>query len=219
MTRFLFALMLVLGGCAGSRSLTLTTAPRAFTSEDYGAIYRAWTRSDDSFDFSTMQDTLDVTATFESWEFRHAYVVRYAENYGIEEGARAELMRAAYAEATRQHRFFVTLMGRSWRESDLSSDRAVWRALLLDDQGRQVAPVSIERIARPGGRERAFFESVTPFRQTFRITFPGLHGDGAPILGPNTRRVTLRFTGAEGSVDLQWDISPGETIPAGGENL
>jgi len=194
-------------GCGGSAPLSMHTQPRAFTPEDYDRIYAAWTREASGFELAALQDTLHVSATFQSWEHRWAYVVRYASDYSLDTNARTELLRASLVDAEETHRFFVTLVGGDWRESDLTNERTAWRAVLVDDRGRTLAPTELVRIARPGPNERGYYK-ITPFRQVFRIAFPAHRADGTPTIAPSARRVTLRFTGPQGSVDLVWEFEP-----------
>jgi hypothetical protein len=212
-------------GC-GSVQLALRPEPRSFTARDYEDVYDDWTRDADTFDFGQFSDVLDVTATFQSWEQRWAYVVRYSEDYGLDTDARAEMLRATLEDAEQNHRFFVTFISTDWRSSDLTSERTSWRVLLVDEDGRETVPVEIEKIDRPDPATQAYFPSVSPLRYAFRIVFPAVTADGRRTIAPDARFVVLRFTGAEGQVDLRWEFTPsaGESGPedgkgpAGGKN-
>jgi len=195
-------------GC-GSRPLQIRPTARSFTPDDYHRIYSDWTRSVDDFSFGRLADILHATATFESWEFRWAYVVRYASDYGLRTEGRTRLLRSTLADAQQRHRFFVTLIGGQYRESDLTDERSAWRVLLVDEDGRQTRPIEITRVRRAGAAERVYFPSVSRHRQIFRIAFPTQHPDGTPVLAPDAEYLILRFTGAQGKVDLRWDFEPG----------
>lgn len=198
---------LLLGACGG-RLLPMRSSARSFTADDYGSIYEDWTRSSDEFAFDRLEDILHVTATFESWEFRWAYVVRYAADYSLATEERTRLLRSSLADAQERHRFFVTMTGNQFRESDLTSERSAWRVLLVDADGRQSRPVEVTRIRRPGAAERVYFPSVSVHRETFRIAFATQHEDGTPVIAASAREVLLRITGAEGAVDLRWELDP-----------
>ena len=197
----------VLVGC-GSRALPIRPSSRTFTADDYSRLYEDWTRSSDEFEFGRLEDILHVTATFESWEFRWAYVVRYAADYSLSTEERTRLLRSSLADAQQRHRFFVTMVGNRYSESDITDDRSAWRVLLLDPDGRQSRPVEVLRIRRPGAAERVYFPSVSSHRHTYRIAFPTQHDDGTPTIASDAEAVTLRFTGAEGAVDLRWTLDP-----------
>lgn len=211
-----------LAGC-GPRALSMRPASRSFTPGDYSSIYADWTRTSDEFAFDRLEDILHVTATFEAWEFRWAYVVRYASDYSLRTDERTRLLRSTLADAQERHRFFVTMVGNRYRESDLTDERTAWRVLLVDSEGRQTRPVEVTRLRRPGATERIYFPTVSVHRHTFRVAFPTQHEDGTPVIAPNAREIVLRITGAEGAVDLRWGLDPDapadalelETEPAG----
>jgi len=195
-------------GCA-SQPLTLRPEPRSFTWRDYEEVYGAWTKDADEFAFGQLSDVLNVTATFQSWEFRWAYVVRYAHDHSLATEARAEVLRASLADAQDNHRFLVTLAGPDYRESDLTSERSAWRVLLVDERGAQTVPIEVERLDRPDATDRTYFPSISPFRHAFRVVFPARRSDGSPTIAPDADHVILRFTGPLGTVDLRWDFADG----------
>jgi len=198
-------LVLSLAGCAAP---IVSMAPRthAFTANDYDTVYDLWTREAAPFDFGRLRSVLHTTATFESREFRWAYVVRYGDDFGLATDARNAMLAASLDDAERHHRFLVTLGGAKFRELDLTTERGAWRVLLIDDRGRQVRPMEIQKIQRPTPAERAYFPSVGPFREAFRLVFPVQHEDGNPTIPPESAFATLRFTGPEGQVDLKWEF-------------
>ncbi|MFO0695594.1 MAG: hypothetical protein U0230_18680 [Polyangiales bacterium] len=198
-------------GCASS-AVSLSEGPRSFTETDYDRVYKRWTRSQDDFAWSRMADVLHVTATFESWEFRWAYVVRYAHDYSFDANERDEMLRASLADSQGRHRFFVTLAGQRIRENDLTGRLSAWRVVLVDAQGHQIEPLEIERVRRPTPAEQVYFPSVNPHRMVFRIVFPARLGDGRPSIPEGSSKVRLRFTGARGTVDLTWDLAPARTV-------
>jgi hypothetical protein len=193
-------------GC-GSTTVSMRPAPRSFTAADYESVYEAWTREADEFEFGRLSDVLNVTATFQGWEFRWAYVVRYADDHSLRTEERAEMLRASLADARERHRFFVTLSGSRWRDTDLTSDDATWRVLLVDEQDEQTLPLEIEKMHRPSANIGAYYESVSVFRHAFRIVFPARRADGTPTIPDNARFVILRFTGPLGTVDLKWEFA------------
>ncbi|MCS6796937.1 MAG: hypothetical protein NZ898_00120 [Myxococcota bacterium] len=196
----------VLAACTAP-TLSLRPAPRAFTARDYETVYRAWTRQSDAFSFARLADVLHVTATFQSWEQRWAYVVRYAEDHGLSTEERDRMLRANLEDAREHHRFFVTLAGEYVRESDLTDARSAWRVLLLDDRGNATVPVAIEKVDRPTAADRTYYPTIGRHRLAFRLAFAARRPDGTSTLPDDTSRATLRFTGPRGTVDLVWELS------------
>lgn len=196
-------------GC-GSAQVSMQPQPRSFTWRDYEEVYEAWTRDADEFEFGRLSDVLNATATFQSWEFRWAYVVRYAHDYSLSTEARTEMLRASLDDAEQQHRFFVTLSGDDYRESDLTREDSAWRVLLIDETGEQTVPIEVDKVDATAA-DKVYFPSISPFRHAFRIVFPAYRPDGSPTIPPDARYVLLRFTGARGAVDLRWDFTRGRT--------
>ncbi len=202
----LLLLLNVVAACK-PEPISLETGPRSFTSDSYEAVYKAWTRDEETFNWADLEHILYVTATFESWEFRWAYVVRYAHDYSLEPSARDEMLQASLASSRQEHSFFVSLGGFDYRESDLTGEQSAWRVLLIDPEGRQTVPVKMERIRRPTPLEKVYFPSVSPYRHAFRLSFPTVDEQGRPTIAPGADHVLLRFTGARGRVDLRWDFA------------
>lgn len=201
-------LLLSLGlACATSRPVALETGPRDYVASDYRRVYGRWTRDAEAFAWTELEDVLRVTATFEAWDFRWAYVVRYAQDHALLPDQREALLQATLSDAGANHRFFVTLAGQYYREGNLAARSTAWRVLLVDPEGGQTAPVEIERLRRPTAAERVYFPSIGPWRQAFRVVFPALREDGSPSIPEGADFVVLRLTGARGRVDLRWDLA------------
>lgn len=196
----------VLAACAAP-VVTLEPGPRAFTPEDYEDVYDRWTRTARPFDFGRLSTVLNLTATFESREFRWAYVVRYGRDFGLTTDARYALLTESLRDAGQHHRFFVTLGGAHPRDLNLAEESGAWRVLLMDDRGRQTRPLEVRHVRRPSPGERRYFPSISTQRQTFRLVFPVLHEDGNPTLPRDSQFALLRFTGSEGQVDLKWEFA------------
>lgn len=198
--------LLFIGALAACARPVVSFEPRSrtFTPDDYWRVYELWTRESRSFAWGKLSDVLSVTATFESWEFRTAYLIRYAHDHGLSLDERDALLSASLEDASEYHRFFITLVGPNFRESDLTSRRAAFRVLLVDEEERSIPPALIERVHRASPAERVYFPSVTSQRMTFRVAFPVVREDGSRSIAEGARGIRLRFTGAEGRVDLEW---------------
>lgn len=198
-------LAVVVSGC-GVETVSLARGPRPYTESDYEHVYDRWTRSEDEFSWATMADVLRVSATFEAWEFRWAYVVRYCHDFSIDVTERDAMLRATLADSEQTHRFFVSLQGERFRESDLTGRMAAWRVLMVDAAGRQTQPTELQRVQRPSPAQQVYFRHITPHRAVFKIAFPVVRDDGSPTIPPGTTEVRLRFAGARGRVDLVWQL-------------
>jgi len=182
--------------------VSLATGAREYVPSDYTEVLKRWTREESLIQLSELDDKLTVTATFESWDFRWAYVVRYAADYRLTVEQRRELMERTLHETEDDHEFYVALYGGSnWRWTDLSRPTSAWIVRLIDDQGSETAPAKIEAIVKPGPLERRYFPYTNVWRHAFRIRFPR-------HISPSARWFGLRFAGAEGNEELHWDMEP-----------
>ena len=209
MLRWIVAIAL-LGSVAACADLkvSLATGTREFVASDYLQVLKKWTRSHSLLTLSELDDLLTVTATFESWEFRWAYVIRYANDYRLTIEQRRVLLEKTLAETQERHNFYVALYGTNRRWTDLTRSNSAWIVRLIDDRGNETAPSTIELIAKPGALERTYFPYTSVWRQAFRIQFPRTTPDGRPTVAVGARWFGLRFAGAEGNEELRWEVEP-----------
>jgi hypothetical protein len=198
-------LVLLASGCAVER-VSLATGPREYVASDYPEILKRWTRDESLINVTELDNLLTVTATFETWDFRWAYVIRYAQDYRLTVEQRSALLEQTLRESTESHQFYVALYGSNWRWADLTRPNSAWIVRLIDDLGDETAPTEIEHIAKPGALERTYFPYTSVWRQAFRIRFPRVAQNRRPTIAPNARWVGLRFAGAEGNEELRWEI-------------
>jgi len=209
-------LVAALGLCVASTSacadpkVSMATGPREYTDSDYPQVLERWTRTKSLVTLSELDTLLTVTATFESWDFRWAYVVRYANDYRLTVEQRRTLLERTLAETQDSHRFYVALYGSNVRWADLTRANSSWIVRLIDDEGNETAPLSIELISRPGPLERRYFPYSTVWRNVFRIKFPTTTPGGQPTIAPDSRWFGLRFAGAEGNEELRWELGATE---------
>jgi hypothetical protein len=192
-------------GCA-EPPVSLASGPREYVATDYPQVLKRWTREKSLIVFQELDNKLTVTATFESWDFRWAYVVRYASDYRLTVEQRRELMDRTLREVADDHEFYVALYGTKWRWTDLSRPTSAWIVRLIDDEGSETAPSNIESIPKPSAIEQRYFPYTTVWRRAFRIRFPRQMVDGRPTIAPAAHWFGLRFAGAEGNEELRWEI-------------
>lgn len=201
---FGFALLVVPACVSRPIPVHLDPAPREFVASDYEAILKRWTRSEKLYTLQGVDDALASTSTFESWEFRWAYVIRYAEDYRLTIEQRKELLTAALDDAKQSHQFYVTLHGNKFQDADLLRQNPAWVARLVDDKGHVSAPEKIIAIRKPGLLERTYFPYTNGWRQTFRLRFPAKTENG-PSIADDANLVVLRFSGPLGNLELTWE--------------
>ena len=89
---FWFILAAVAASGCKQHKISMQPGARTFTPESYISVWDAWTREKETFSWKELQHEIHVAATFESWEFRWAYVVRYAYDYSLKPEARDEML-------------------------------------------------------------------------------------------------------------------------------
>jgi hypothetical protein len=173
---------------------------------DYETVLDRWTRAEQLTTVSAMDNVLTATATYESWEFRWAYVVRYAEDYRLTVDQRRTLLDRSLVETRRAHEFYLALYAQHYEWNNLTAGDPAWIVRLIDDEGTETAPTEIKAITKPGAIELTYFPYTTPWRSAFRISFPMVGPQGRPTISPNARWFGLRFAGAQGNDELVWEI-------------
>jgi hypothetical protein len=199
--------MALLVGCAAPAKVVLAEGPREYVATDYDGVLSRWTRTEQLIALAELDDVLTVTSTFESWDFRWAYVVRYAQDYRLSIEQRRALLETTLAETRSHHQFLVALYGSNRRWTDLTKPNTAWVVRLFDDRGNETAPEEIVAIPKPGAIERTYFPYTSPWRQVFRVRFPTATPRG-PTIAQDATLVGLRFAGAQGSEELRWELEP-----------
>jgi hypothetical protein len=195
----------VLCGCT-TEKVYLLEGPREYVPSDYERVLRRWTRSDQLVKLDELDNVLTATATYESWDFRWAYVVRYAEDYRLTVEQRRALLERSLAESRREHQFFLALYAQRYKWSDLTKENPAWIVRLIDDVGSETVPLEIAAIKDPGAIELTYFPYTTPWRRVYRLRFSVTRSDGQPTISPTAQWFGLRFTGPQGHDELVWEI-------------
>jgi len=197
-------------GCSTTQ-VTLAEGPREYVATDYENVLKEWTRTEHLVSISELENFLTATATFESWDFRWAYVVRYADDYRLTVEQRKKLLERTLEETRQHHQFFVAITGGERKYNDLTKPDGGWIVRLTDSSGNETAPESIEAVRRPNALERTYYPYNSVFRRAFRIRFPRVNAQGKPTLSPNAEWFGLRFAGARGNSELTWVVQPRNT--------
>lgn len=204
--RSVFALVALFAVGCGSTPVVLREGPREYVATDYENVLDTWTRNEDLIAISELDTLLSATATFESWDFRWAYVMRYASDYRLTLDQRQKLLDKALDETRQSHHFFVAVTGGERRFNDLSKTDSAWIVRLIDSTGNETAPEEIQAIKRPNAVEKTYFPYTTIFHLAFRIRFPKTNASGKPSISPTAEWFGVRFAGAAGNMELVWPV-------------
>src|SRR5262249_46802865 len=144
-------------GCASQKPVLVdfSETPRDYSAKDYPGVYRRWTRHERALkDFDV---ALEMWATFKSWDFREAYIERYAAIYGLSEADRSTLRQAQLETFRHGYEFHVTAQATVYKWNDLEKANSAWRVTLVDAVGHELTPEYIRVEKLPDAYESVFF--------------------------------------------------------------
>ncbi|MBW2277792.1 MAG: hypothetical protein JRF63_09890 [Deltaproteobacteria bacterium] len=193
----------IVSGC-GSPVVSIDEGQRDYEPADYAGIFERWSRDVHIIPVDGVENVLTATATHLSYEFRWAYVVREAHDFRLSSTERQALQEQQFGRLGEGHEFFVTAMSGVDRADRLEPEKGPWEIRLVDDQGRQAAPISIEELRKPTAAEIQYFDFDAVHRRACRVIFPLDADDGKPILSSSTRFYSLRFSSPLGQSEATW---------------
>lgn len=200
------AAVLVAVGC-GPLPVSLSEHPQSFGPKDYERIFERWTREKQVFNLDTLENSLTVSATFRSWQFRQAYVERYADDYRLDAADKRALLEEQWREYEAWNEFLVASTATKPKWADFARDDSPWVIALANDRGNEVAPASIEKVSKPSAVLRTYYPFISVYRKTFVIRFPRTAGDGAThVIAHDVASFSLLFSGALGRAELTWKV-------------
>src|SRR6478609_4285161 len=134
----------LLAAACSETHVSMSSGPREYVPSDYNTVLTRWTRTEQLITLSELDDMLTATATFESWDFRWAYVVKYSADYRLTVEQRRELLQRTLADTQVKYEFYVALYGTKWRWDDLTKPTSAWIVRLIDEKGNETAPTHLE---------------------------------------------------------------------------
>ena len=200
----LLALVMV-AGCGSSKPklVDFSETNRTMRSLDYEGVLDNWTRHAKSIKIYA-GTVIELWGTYKSWEFRQAYIERYATVYSLSETERAALLNTQKDAARQTFEFHVAVQSTSYKWNDLDKETSPWRVSLVDGAGAEIAPRRIERLRLPELYESQFFPNRTEFTTTYLIRFNRIDAEAAGFSGPGTGRLTLRVASPLAKAELVW---------------
>jgi len=192
-------------GCATARpqSVDFSDTSKHYRSDDYQPVHDAWTRH-----AKLVQDVgtvMEVWATFKSWDFRQAYIAKYAKAYDLPEGEREGLAKSQQDAARTVYEIHLVAQSTTDKWNDLERRNSPWRITLLDGTGAELSAASIKVEKFPEIYESEFFPNRTPFSKTYTLRFVRPDGSGDAFVGPVSGRLILRLDSPLGKVEAIWE--------------
>ena len=166
----------------------------------YRDVYQQWTRHGVLRKYPSI--ILEVYATFKSPAWRAAHAAYLAERRNMSNAARAVLLeQTRQVSETEPYEVQILLTTNERRENDLTKGkRSIWRVVLVDQQGNEIEPLSIERDRRPREVIAAEFPDLGDFAEPYIARFPR----DIALLGPEVAKFSLKIGSARGGVELVW---------------
>jgi hypothetical protein len=199
------ALAAAIAGCAPPPRVDFarTPAPTSVTASDYGKVLRRWRRHGHVLhDYDT---ALEVSVVLLSAEYRAAFVTKMGDVRSLPPQARDELWARQRKAATEATDVVVLMQTSRWEWNDLSSSKSVWTITYADGTGREALATDRVPLDEKLDTLAALYPEVTPFTRAWLVRFPAAFSDGTPLLGPDTRAVSIRFAGPLGKTEMRWD--------------
>jgi hypothetical protein len=201
----LCALLGLAGGCAMSRSTVVdfSESTKSYRNDDYPTVFDAWTRHAKLV--SDIGTVMEIWATFKSWDFRQAYLAKYAKVYDLSDAERADLSKSQFETAHAVYEIHVVAQSTADRWTDFDRKTSAWRLSLLDGTGAELAPTSIKAEKLPDLYESVFFPTRTLFSRTYTVRF--VRPDDGSFVGPQSGRMVLRIASPVGKVEAVWEAA------------
>ncbi len=196
---------LILVGCGTTNvRVSLDPPPKTPSADDYVDQLKKWTRSGHLL--ADFDEALTVNATLRSPEFRAAYAEKWIRTFrvGPEEAPRTR--ERLLSEGADKWEFHIESSAHRWEINDFTSRKSIWRVALVDDTGREVTAKEVVATTDRREVETEFYPYANIFSRGWTMRFPKSLPDGSPLVGPQTRNVTLRIAGPMGTIDLVWRL-------------
>ena len=202
---FLSLVVLTLTACAAPK-VDLAEGSRTYQPADYQDVFFKWSREKQSIPLDGGDNVLTVRATWLSYDFRWAYVVRMAHDFRLSPEERQQLHDEQFSPLDSHLEFFVTAMSSIKKADRLIPGEGPWRIRVEDDAGRQLVPDEVIEVRKPDHATVDQFYFNPNFRKAYRLRFPLTFEDGQPVLVEGTRFIKLTFSSTLGQLTLRWDF-------------
>jgi hypothetical protein len=205
----LLALGVAAAACASSPPplVDFSGATKHYRDVDYPKVHKAWTRHAKLVE--DVGTVMEIWATLKSWDFRQAYVAKYAKAYDLPEAERETLSKSQHDMSLVGYEIHLVAQSTTDRWNDLDRRNSPWRITLLDGTGAELSPTSVKAERLPEIYESEFFPDRTPFSRTYTLRFVHAETAGDSFGGSGSGRLILRVASPMGSVEASWEARGG----------
>lgn len=168
----------------------------------YKRALRQWTRELKLY--RRFETKLLMRAVFKSEGFRDRYTREYARRYVLPPDDYALMREREMDDAARFHEVLFAVWASDNKGGHFVGDDAPWQIRLLSSDGRDVAPLVLQRIKRPSTEVLELYPFITPHDRVFIAKFPVLGQDGTPLLQGEDDTLRLRVSGVLARGEMTW---------------
>jgi hypothetical protein len=194
------------GACVKDKQVRVdfSDTPRDYLASDYDTVYERWTRHEVAM--HEVDIALEAWATYKSWDFREAYIERYASIYSLPEADRAAVRKQQLDAFRDSYEFIVRTLSAQYKWNDLEKANSPWRVTLVDALGHELSPEEIVVEKLPDAYEREFFPITDPFNSVFMKTYKIRFSvpKSGEFVGSKSGGITLRIASPIGRLELAW---------------
>lgn len=176
--------------------------------ERYAAALDTWTREHRVYD--VFETVLILKGTLLTPSFQEAYGLELARRQVQPAAERDATVEKALSDVSSEVRVLFTASSPLHSRLRLHRTDSVWKARLIDGEGRSAPPSLVQPYAHLSRLEPSIlFPYITRWDEAYLAHFP-LHPDGAetPFLGGTNRELIFQLAGQPGAGELRWSVDP-----------
>lgn len=137
-----------------------------------------------------------------NWDVRQAMVERRADAFGMTDNMRMADLADQKAEFLKYYDIVISVYLPDEKWNNLSGQNPNYKVYLLSDDGRAAVPVDRRRIRKRSAINMALFPFWGQWSRLYKIRFPLVDENGAPLLKAGETKATLVVIGAPGSLEM-----------------
>jgi hypothetical protein len=172
--------------------------------DEYEHELLRWTRKAEVY--RHFEAKIFLTATYQSREFRNAYLRKRTAILGLGEQDRLQFEQEQRKHEESFHEFFVAVYTGQRRWNDLDRKPSLWRVTLVNDRNERVAPLEVIRLDQRDAEVLAFYPFFDAFTQGYMIRFPKTSLElSTPIIDETVRSFSLQLSSSIAVVEVSWE--------------
>jgi hypothetical protein len=195
---FLVLLLCLFSACASSLNIYNKLSDTQYTSCEYRAVLKRWTRKGSIH--RGLRTELLVTATYKEEQFRKAYTEEYARVYMLTSTQNASMMDDQMAAAEAYDDFLVSIYTQEKQWDDFSERDSLWKVYLIKDGQFRIVPLEIRKVKKSRTLSETFYPFISHWSSIYIFRFKKKDSPQP------SQSVELVLTSAPGCATLRWNL-------------